>query len=66
VFDEIGSRQAATAAALKALRDAGLVIPDEQLEQAIRQQYGLPPADPATAAQPVIPGVDPNGDPADA
>jgi hypothetical protein len=63
VFDEIGSRQAATAAALKALRDAGLVIPDEQLEQAIRQQYGLPPSDPTTAVQPVqpaVPGVDPN------
>jgi hypothetical protein len=64
VFDEIGSRQAATAAALKALRDAGLVIPDEQLEQAIRQQYGLPAPDPATAVtpappvQPTLPGLD--------
>ena len=64
VFDEIGSRQAATAAALKALRDAGLVIPDEQLEQAVRQQYGLPPADmstrvaPTPPIQPAIPGID--------
>jgi hypothetical protein len=60
VFDEIGSRQAATAAALKALHDAGLVIPDEQLEQAIRQQYGLPPADIATRTAPSAPAVPAN------
>jgi hypothetical protein len=42
VFDEIGSRQAATAQALKALIEAGAVFPDEDLEMALRQQYGLP------------------------
>jgi hypothetical protein len=66
VFDEIGSRQAATAQALKALADAGLIDPDEVLKQGVRQQYGLPPVDPSTVekppavqppAQPVIPGL---------
>jgi hypothetical protein len=67
VFDEIGSRQAATAQSLKALVDSGLVTPDEVLKETVRQQYGLPPVDaatavkPAPAAQPTIPGVDPNG-----
>jgi hypothetical protein len=42
VFDEIGSRQAATAAALKSLADAGLINPDDVLQQAVRQQFGLP------------------------
>jgi hypothetical protein len=65
VFDEIGSRQAATAQALKALADAGLIDPDEVLKHSIRQQYGMPPPDPATAApppaaavQPTLPGMD--------
>jgi len=43
VFDEIGSRQTATAAALKMLVDAGILRPDPVLEQAARQQHGLPP-----------------------
>jgi phage gp29-like protein len=65
-FDEIGSRQAATAQALKALADAGLIDPDDVLKQAVRQQFGMPAVDPATAVvkpptQPTIPGVDPNG-----
>lgn len=70
VFDEIGSRQAATAQALKALADAGLIDPDEVLKQGVRQQYGLPAPDPASATpkpapavQPAIPGLDPNGAP---
>lgn len=42
VFDEIGSRSAPTAAALKALVDAGLVFPDRVLEETIRQLFGLP------------------------
>jgi hypothetical protein len=70
VFDEIGSRQAATAAALKSLSDAGLIEPDDVLKQSIRQQYGMPAPDPATAppppapapvappAQPTLPGMD--------
>jgi hypothetical protein len=57
VFDEIGSRQAATAAALKTLVDAGILHPDQVLEESSRQQYGLPPADPATATPP--PGAAP-------
>jgi hypothetical protein len=67
VFDEIGSRQAATAQALKALADAGLIQPDEVLKHSVRQQYGLPPVDPnapepVRPAQPPLPGLDPNGD----
>lgn len=42
VFDEIGSRSAATADALKALVDAGIIFPDRVLEEAIRQMFGLP------------------------
>lgn len=46
VFDEIGSRQAATAQAIKMLADAGILLPDRSLEEAARQQFGLPPKDP--------------------
>lgn len=46
VFEEIGSRQAATAAAIKLLVDAGILLPDRSLEEAARQQFGLPPKDP--------------------
>ncbi|MBM0277820.1 phage portal protein family protein [Micromonospora tarensis] len=52
VFDEIGSRQAATAAALKALIEVGAITVDERLDESLRQQYGLPPADPATVRGP--------------
>lgn len=45
VFEEIGSRQAATAQALKLLADAGILLPDRSLEEAARQQFGLPPKD---------------------
>lgn len=50
-FEEIGSRQAATAQALKALFDAGAIFPDRNLEEALRQQYGLPPKDQPAPAQ---------------
>jgi hypothetical protein len=60
VFDEIGSRHAATAEAIKLLVDSGVVIPDEGLEEQLRQAYGLPLAEgqrpdpaPAPAARPV-------------
>jgi hypothetical protein len=57
VFDEIGSRIPATAQALKMLVDAGIVSPDQILEQAVRQTHGLPAADPATRReQPEPPG----------
>ena len=42
VFDEIGSRQDATAAALKMLVEAGLLSPDILVEQKVRQQIGMP------------------------
>ncbi|MGW3608950.1 phage portal protein family protein [Micromonospora sp. NPDC005163] len=44
-FDEIGSRQAATAQALKWLVEAGILRPDRSLEEDTRQQYGLPSKD---------------------
>lgn len=46
VFDEIGSRQDATAAALMQLVTAGLLTPDPRLEQFLRQSTGLPAPDP--------------------
>ncbi len=46
MFDEIGSRQDATAAALQMLVNAGLLTPDERLELFIRQSTGLPSRDP--------------------
>lgn len=42
VFDEIGSRSQFTAQAMKALVDAGVIEPDDVLEEAIRQMLGLP------------------------
>ena len=42
VFDEIGSRQDATAAALKMLVEAGLLSPDVLVERSVRQKLGLP------------------------
>lgn len=57
VFDEIGSRQDSTAAALKMLVDAGLLSPDVYVERTVRQQLGLPaktdePATPAPVSTP--------------
>ncbi len=49
VFEELGSRQPATAQAIKLLADAGILLPNRELEEAVRQQFGLPPkGDPAT------------------
>jgi hypothetical protein len=45
VHEEIGSRQAATAQAIKLLADAGILLPDRALEEAARQTFGLPPKD---------------------
>jgi hypothetical protein len=51
VCDEIGSRKDAVAAALKLLVDAGILFPDRSLEEAVRQDYGLPTKDsPAPAS----------------
>jgi hypothetical protein len=49
VFDEIGSRHPATAQAIQLLMQSGAMRADAPLEQYLRTQYGLPPADPATA-----------------
>lgn len=57
VFDEIGSRQAATAQALKLLIDSGVIHPDEVLEESSRQQYGLPPKDPNAPPPAPLPGL---------
>ena len=46
VFDEIGSRQDATAAALQMLVSSGLLTPDPRLEAFIRAASGLPGPDP--------------------
>ena len=46
VFDAIGSRQDATAAALQQLVAAGLLTPDPRLESFVRQITGLPAVDP--------------------
>lgn len=54
VFDEIGSRQDATAAALKMLVEAGLLSPDVLVERTIRQNLGFPgPVDDEGAPAPV-------------
>jgi len=45
VFQEIGTRQQATAQSLKALTDAGIVLPDRALEESVRELLGLPPKD---------------------
>jgi hypothetical protein len=44
-FDEIGSRQSATAEAIKMLVDAGILFPDRKLEEFLRTAYGLPSKD---------------------
>jgi hypothetical protein len=46
VFDEIGSQHTATAEAIRALVAAGVVFPDRQLEEFVRQTYGLPAKQP--------------------
>lgn len=52
VFDEIGSRVDATAAALQMLVAANLLTPDARLEQFLRTASGLPAADPDTERTP--------------
>lgn len=41
--DKIGSERIATPTAIKLLYDAGVLLPDRPLEEAVRTQYGLPP-----------------------
>ncbi len=52
VFDEIGSRQDATAAALQMLVNAGLLTPDSRLEAFLRSATGLPAPDHETEREP--------------
>lgn len=52
VFDEIGSRQDGTAAALKMLVEAGLLSPDVLVEQTVRQRLGLPAKEPGNDPAP--------------
>ena len=68
VPDEIGTKQIATAQALKLLFDAGILRPDRTLEEAVRQAYDLPPKatplPPQAATQPPpMPQQMPNGGP---
>lgn len=57
VFEEIGSQQIATAQALKLLLDGGAIFPDRSLEEALRQQYGLPPKDRTATVPPADQGA---------
>jgi hypothetical protein len=53
VFDEIGSKHAATAQAIKMLIDSGALAADPGLEGYLRTAYGLPPReDPPTGEDP--------------
>jgi len=47
-FDEVGTRNAATAEAIKLLIDAGVIFPDRELEEFVRSRYSLPSKQPAT------------------
>lgn len=66
VFDEIGSRQDATAAALQMLVMSGLLTPDDRLEAFLRSSTGLPGPDADTARHPVDPKPSVTPEPADA
>jgi phage gp29-like protein len=48
VFEEIGSRHAVTAEAIRALVECGALTLDEPLERHLRRTYNLPAADPGT------------------
>jgi hypothetical protein len=56
VFDEIGSRNAATAEAIDLLVRSKVVIPDRDLEQFVRRSFALPPK---TVPSPSVPGQPP-------
>ena len=51
VFDEIGSRHAASAEDIRALTQGGVIRADDELERHMRTTYGLPEADPDTARE---------------
>lgn len=66
VFDEIGSRQDATAAALQMLVNAGLLTPDPRLEAFIRSATGLPGPDPDAPETDPDPAAEPSDEPGNA
>ncbi|WP_078343307.1 phage portal protein family protein [Mycobacteroides immunogenum] len=66
VFDEIGSRQDATAAALQMLVNAGLLTPDPRLEAFIRSATGLPGPDPNAPETDTDPAAEPGDEPGSA
>ncbi|MFJ4026034.1 hypothetical protein ACIPWF_00740 [Paenarthrobacter sp. NPDC089989] len=53
VFEEIGSRHAPTAEAIKMLIDCGAIKADQKLDDFLRTVYGLPGFDEATAREPL-------------
>lgn len=57
-FEEIGSRQVVTAQAIKMLIESGAVFADRELEEALRQQFNLPPKQPLPPGTTPIPGQD--------
>jgi hypothetical protein len=61
VFEPIGSQQPLTAASILALRQAGMIIPDRELEQYLRDQFGMPEK---TVPSPENPAYDPGSTPA--
>lgn len=63
VFEEIGSRQDATAAALQMLVNAGLLTPDARLEAFIRSATGLPGPDPNAPGSEPEPANEPDDAP---
>lgn len=66
VFDKIGSQFEVIANALKTLYDAGILQPDRTLEEAVRNDFGLPkkdllpPKPPVVETPPEIPPVVPD------
>lgn len=60
VFEEIGSQQPATAEAIQSLTQTGVIRPDDELENYVRQRFGLPAVDEATVRAPQ--GVQAPGD----
>lgn len=58
VFDKIGGEQQATAQAIKFLIDSGVVFPDRNLEESVRQMYQLPPKQPLPPGTTPVPGQD--------
>lgn len=66
VADDLNTDSTTTAVALQQLEAAGILIPDQPLEDDIRRRYNLPAADPETRRQPAgvggyTPGAIPPG-----